>query len=303
MAPREHLDIVVCLRYFPSKTAWLHARSKKMLAADLRKELDLLKLPHPPEINIAEPDAQGLVVFFWTTYRNSPLYHIVSSVAASQDMDPIKTVKEALSIQQIQVSEAPPSLLLDVGPFPPRSTKRSINEMEDDNAEYGPERLKKRDSDTRHLLATSFIRICSPFIHRVQHSSPDKPKTLFDFFPDAESLAATSSTTTGQEESATTREFWNTRRKLNAAFARAQDIERQLEEMGVFTPHDDHSVEDLPMLLAKAQDELMREQKSRRDIERVLQDVLRECEEPRVVPQLIKMMYATAEAREGRVVQ
>ncbi len=57
------------------------------------------------------------------------------------------------------------------------------------------------------------------------------------------------------------------------------------------------------MLLAKAQDELMREQKSRRDIERVLQDVLRECEEPRVVPQLIKMMYATAEAREGRVVQ
>ncbi|KAF9021341.1 hypothetical protein BDZ89DRAFT_1071574 [Hymenopellis radicata] len=286
MAPREYLDIVVCLRYFPSKTTWLQARSKKMLAADLRKELDLLKLPHPPEANIQEPDAQGLVVFFWTTFRNSPLYDIVTSVAANQDMNPIRSVKETLSIQQIQVSEAPPSPLVDVWPIRPRSTKRSFDEMED--IEYGPERPKKFNSETKQSFRDNVP----------SKQTPDKPKTLSEFFPDAESLVATSSTA-GQDESATTREFWNTRRKLNAAFARAQDIERQLEETGVFKPHEDHSVEDLPMLLAKAQDDLMRERKARRDMERVLQDVLRECEEPRVVPQLIKMMYATAEGRKG----
>ncbi|KAE9399600.1 hypothetical protein BT96DRAFT_684615 [Gymnopus androsaceus JB14] len=73
-----------------------------------------------------------------------------------------------------------------------------------------------------------------------------------------------------------TREFWDTRRKLTAASARYLVLERQLKA----------SDTDLRKELAEAEELLNEERKQRQRAETVLEDVLRECEEPTIIPAL-----------------
>ena len=48
----------------------------KSLAIYLRRDFSLLRLDHPPEGNIREPSAHGVVVS-WETYRHSVRGHCI----------------------------------------------------------------------------------------------------------------------------------------------------------------------------------------------------------------------------------
>ena len=63
-------DLVVRIVYEPAKMSLMTSLSKKDMLIILRKELDAMKLPHPPELNVQPPTSEGLT-FFWTTYADS----------------------------------------------------------------------------------------------------------------------------------------------------------------------------------------------------------------------------------------
>ncbi len=64
------LDIVVCIVYKLDKATRLLDVYLKDLATELRKDLDAVKIPRPPEANIRPPSLDG-VVFSWTTRKYS----------------------------------------------------------------------------------------------------------------------------------------------------------------------------------------------------------------------------------------
>lgn len=64
-------DMVITIRYSPTKSAQLLDLSRKEIADILRADLDFLKLPHPPVDNITGPAADSSITFWWTTKRNT----------------------------------------------------------------------------------------------------------------------------------------------------------------------------------------------------------------------------------------
>lgn len=122
------------------------------------------------------------------------------------------------------------------------------------------------------------------------------------FFPQA----AKSRSPSEEADSRVAEEFWETRRQLNVAYRRAAELEKLLEDEGVFTAYDEPPAEgrpisrflillpiissELPLLLAKAQEDLLRERKERITMEKVLDDVLRECASPVIVPELLRVL-------------
>lgn len=132
------------------------------------------------------------------------------------------------------------------------------------------------------------------------------PSTLSD--PDALSSASTNSANAADSEriSDLTREFWDTRRQLSAASARCLVLEKHLKasEIGVFsilillraqllTFFAFYSLSLITVLLTdlrkeivESENRLLKERRERIHAETVLEDVLRECKEPAIIPAL-----------------
>jgi len=77
------LEVVVRIEYEPARMKRLMDMDMKSLAKNVRRDFSLLKLDHPPEGNIREPTAYGIVAS-WETHKHSvcghgnPVHHILT---------------------------------------------------------------------------------------------------------------------------------------------------------------------------------------------------------------------------------
>lgn len=112
------IDIVVAVTYSRGRAKELFDHDKKEFARLLRKDLDRLRLPHPPEANISWPpdETKHKIKFWWnsTMYSVSlscspqcranltsqSLYNIIDSVVIQQNTDPyLMDMKERVKMQ------------------------------------------------------------------------------------------------------------------------------------------------------------------------------------------------------------
>ncbi|PBK99488.1 hypothetical protein ARMGADRAFT_1059620 [Armillaria gallica] len=319
--PGRPLDIVVCIVYKPDKATRLLDVYLKDLATELRKDLDAVKIPRPPEANIRPPSLEG-VVFSWTTRKYSPLYNLIRNVEKCQDDDTMdyKKAKVLCSIDKILVSEGPPTDFEKLAK--PTASKRvsdsRFSRFQSDSAQIGKSTDQRCES-----LATNFDQRAKdyedacraitvnqesmlPLKQPPQEPAAMKPlapisfvpasKTSTDqflaFFPDAVRTEPPSKDPVpapeSEQASGLIREYWDTRRKMTAIIAQAEMVEERLERMGAIQPLRKRATADIPKLLAKAQLDLLRERTERSRTANVLEDVERECRAPVVVPELLK---------------
>jgi hypothetical protein len=67
------IELIVRVVYEPERSRQLMDMEKKALALAIRRDMDYLKMPHPPEANIRKPEMSG-IVFSWATTNNSVRY-------------------------------------------------------------------------------------------------------------------------------------------------------------------------------------------------------------------------------------
>ncbi|KAK0467077.1 uncharacterized protein EV420DRAFT_1507073 [Desarmillaria tabescens] len=320
------LDIVVCIVYKPDKATRLLDAHLKDLAMEMRKDLDAMKMPHPPEANIRPPTLEG-IVFSWTTRKYSPLYNIIHQTADHQDDDMMeyKKTKDLCSIDKIIVSEGPPT---DFEKLSKPSTGKRVLDLRFPRSQSDTTQTRSSADQRRESLASNFDQRVKEYedacravtvaanqesMPRSQSTSQEpavrKPpapvtfvpasKTSTDqflaFFPDAVRAAPTepppkdpAPPPENEQVSSLMREYWDTRRKMTAIIAQAEMVEERLERMGVIQPLGKRSTADLPKLLAKAQLDLLRERAERSHMANVLEDVERECKSPVIVPELLR---------------
>ncbi|KAK7056372.1 hypothetical protein VNI00_002926 [Paramarasmius palmivorus] len=94
------------IKYGPRKMSQYREMDLKEMARRLRCDLDLLKLPHPPEANINPPTEDG-ITFFWTTKKNSPLLNTIEYVLTTQGRPDIKKLKTMCEIEEILIKKGP----------------------------------------------------------------------------------------------------------------------------------------------------------------------------------------------------
>ncbi|KAK0217884.1 hypothetical protein IW262DRAFT_1391141 [Armillaria fumosa] len=317
--PGRALGIVVCIVYKLDKATRLLDVHLKDLATELRKDLDAIKMPHPPEANIRPPSLEG-VVFSWTTRKCSPLYNVIRNLEKCQDDDTMdcKKAKVLCSIDKILVSEGPPT---DFEKLPKPTAAKRVSDSRFSRSQSDSAQKRKTTDQRRESLAADFDQrakeyedACaiavsqesmSPLKQPSQESSARKTpisfvpasKTSTDqllaFFPDAVRTSEPPSKdptppSDSEQASSLIREYWDTRRKMTAIIAQAEMVEERLERMGAIQPLKKRPTADLPKLLAKAQLDLLRERTERSRTASVLEDVERECRSPVVVQELLK---------------
>ncbi|ESK97853.1 hypothetical protein Moror_17282 [Moniliophthora roreri MCA 2997] len=102
-------DIELTVVYGHQKIARFLEMDMKEMARRLRADLDMLKLPHPPEANIGPP-SKGGITFFWTTNKNSvghPLLNAIKTAFDSQDRPDVKQLRMSLNIIEILMKKGP----------------------------------------------------------------------------------------------------------------------------------------------------------------------------------------------------
>ncbi|PBK72390.1 hypothetical protein ARMSODRAFT_954079 [Armillaria solidipes] len=315
------LDIVVCIVYKPDKATRLLDVHLKDLATELRKDLDAIKIPRPPEVNIRPPSLEG-IVFSWTTRKHSPLYNLIHNVEKCQDDDTMdyKKAKVLCSIDKILVSEGPPT---DFEKLKKLSAAKRVSDSRFSRSQSDSAQTGKSTDQRCESLATDFDQrakeyedACRAIAVNQESMLPSKQpseepsarkslapitfvpasKTSTDqflaFFPDAVRTEPPSKDPVpppdNEQASSLIREYWDTRRKMTALIAQAEMVEERLERMGAIQPLKKRATADIPKLLAKAQLDLLRERTERSHTANVLEDVERECRSPVVVPQLLK---------------
>ncbi|KAK7435783.1 hypothetical protein VKT23_019481 [Stygiomarasmius scandens] len=120
---KHGIELVVHIRYTPDKAQWMFgdpAIHQKQIASRLRMDLEDLKMPHPPEMNIWTDAVSHTISFSWTTKRESPLYRFVDNLVRTQDTEEIlKNAKATRSIETIRMTEEkprpPPSKVYEPG--------------------------------------------------------------------------------------------------------------------------------------------------------------------------------------------
>ncbi|KAJ6551198.1 hypothetical protein B0H19DRAFT_164012 [Mycena capillaripes] len=126
------------------------------------------------------------------------------------------------------------------------------------------------------------LKVKKNHVNEMSQSAPKKPVHYEDTPAIPESTAAV--------VSRLTREYWDTRRDLANAAARGKFVESQMRTLG-FAVDDSFSISE-PNLTKQVQElELILETERTKlqAAETILADVLRECETPVVVPELLKL--------------
>ncbi|KAJ3846085.1 hypothetical protein EV368DRAFT_89573 [Lentinula lateritia] len=129
--------IIVHIRYSRRKAFLILDSSRTTRYDNLRLDLSKIKLPHPPEANVGEPNINGWA-FYWETKKYGPLWNILESVCR-QKSDPITIAgMRETEIEDIWMEELPES--------PPTRRTRS------------PEPMSRRTRSRSQLRRPSYSR-------------------------------------------------------------------------------------------------------------------------------------------------
>ncbi|KAL0571965.1 hypothetical protein V5O48_009991 [Marasmius crinis-equi] len=95
--------VELIIRYNARKFASIAQLDRKVFAERLRRDLDVLKLPHPPMANIKDISQDGIRFFWEPMPTNAPLHTLVKSVVLNQDEPEISERKRACGVELINL--------------------------------------------------------------------------------------------------------------------------------------------------------------------------------------------------------
>ncbi|KAG7094036.1 hypothetical protein E1B28_007657 [Marasmius oreades] len=94
--------VELTIRYASNKFASMSPLDPKVFARRLRRDLDFLKLPHPPEANL-EILPRECCKFFWETRSNSLLHSLVKQFVLNQDKTECSDLKRLCKVESISM--------------------------------------------------------------------------------------------------------------------------------------------------------------------------------------------------------
>ncbi|KAJ7267249.1 hypothetical protein C8J57DRAFT_1717660 [Mycena rebaudengoi] len=262
------LKLTVCITYSPSRGAQFLDLPKSDMAICLRADLDLFRLPHPPMVNIETP-TMDRIEFFYTTRENSPLFNIVRKIFSLRD----SAIVNMFCILAV-IEDLPPPRRLSMPEPQFRHRVHTESQGRSDRHEYSSFAMKDLSSASQKDIYAHF------FPDSLNVPQLGKPASNDSAAPnDASTLVRL------------TREYWDTRRNIAAAAARGDFIEQQLRLLGatVAAKEEMHRYESLDSQLKRLEIETKEERARRKMAEVILEEVRRECEEPLIIPKLLKM--------------
>ncbi|KAF8226704.1 hypothetical protein L208DRAFT_1406636 [Tricholoma matsutake] len=282
------LELVADIRYTEQKARRL-LDMRRDVAHDIRRDCDLLKLPHPPRANIREPTLNGVTIS-WKTQKHSVLYDIVTSIIRSQDSKPhMKDAKLQCHIEKISLEERNGG-----DRHPLRRLRRGASRSRSPSPRLSSSLEQKRAVEKIDTVIENLRKLSGSLNPEVQVAVNSLPAPHRDL-PRSNRVRKPRSETRREAESRLRNELARIQEEVKAAVFKAARIERELEAFNVaLSPDTSHTTDTgtgVRAQLARAVTEMILEQRNRKEIEWMLADVERECRHPVIVPVMLEAMH------------
>ncbi|KAJ7489183.1 hypothetical protein FB451DRAFT_1223993 [Mycena latifolia] len=320
---RRPLKLIIRIKYASFKATDLMEMGKQEILEILRSDLDHFKLPHPPVANIHKPTKEGIVLF-WKTYDVSPLFlatlrtfDIVSlpyevrrsfAVKTGKEMDDLKdkcfvddmTMEEIEDYEHLEYGQCPYS--------PPRRARSPSVKTTLKTTSRSIKTTSRRESPRRPLASKTNTWKGR---HGTPKLSPMKSEKINSKNCDDEGTTNSGPNNLWYEPGGAplpikpentssvvarlVREYLDVLCTIQSAAARGVITEEQLASLGAKIAEDGGNFlgpSNLGLAEQIKEKELIieRERIKLKMAEKTLQDVLRECETPVVIPELLRMV-------------
>ncbi|KAJ7677967.1 hypothetical protein DFH06DRAFT_1167506 [Mycena polygramma] len=285
------LTLLIRIEYEKHKAADLVDMERSEAYNILRKDVSRFKLPHPPVANMREPTNNG-IEFSYTTFDESGIF--CALLWAFEVREPHPAVRRAFSLKNNAIISA-------------LKARCSIVDMTlQEFDEWGRETRRRPRSPSpsvpkwRREDRKPLARYNGSSERWIKHGAPTKDKKKLkvkdnrpEQVADRVSEHPVHEDTSAVPESTAaivarlTREFWDTRRGLANAAARGMLVESQIRvHRGPSAAADSTLTKQVQQQLELT---LEKERAKLQVAEKILEDVLRECETPAIVPELLKL--------------
>ncbi|KAF8201334.1 hypothetical protein K438DRAFT_1965833 [Mycena galopus ATCC 62051] len=319
------LQLTIRIEYVKWKADYLMSVERARMAQILRSDLTHFKLPHPAAASIGTPTESGIEFSYTTKYGSRLFMDVLHTFEIQKSgvrrklfmkkdatMNSLKTLCsiEHMTLEQTEVDwrslpnlkDRPRARSLS----PPRDSYRSPRSSSPPRSRYrsprspSPPRNRYRSpsvNNWRRIERKPFAR----YNGSSDHEKRPPPKNLKWIRDKKTKLDENRVDSTERRNKAATpaqklavarltREYWDTRWDLSNAAARGILLETQLLTLGADLAGSS-GAQDLDFAEQIRQLELTLEDERSKchTVEKLLEDMLRECETPVVVPQLIKL--------------
>ncbi|RDB25988.1 hypothetical protein Hypma_006100 [Hypsizygus marmoreus] len=288
-------DLVLCVQYELNRVESLTELDPKSVALAIRRDFDLLKLPHPAEANIRKPTRDGVVVVSWLTFKNSIVHDIVSRIVDEQNTNAaIRTVKDRCYIENLYLRNTSMKVertrKLEYQRFSRRAHSPSRSRSPP------PRRGSSSNSRTRVNKIERVIRSLRELNTSLQVEQDNDWLALKSAAPsgDVDRRELSSSRWPARRKVVLTDELSQARKRLTSAVLRIAEIEKQLLTLGSSAPPENYSSSSRGPLIQATVDLILEKQK-RKATQLLLQDVKRECVHPSVVPMLLQRLNSSVQ--------
>ncbi|KAF7369197.1 Glycoside hydrolase family 1 protein [Mycena venus] len=308
---RMDLKLTVRIQYAHWKAVHLMDVEKMdphRMAQILRADLDRFKLPHPPVAKIQSPTEDG-IQFSYDTHEGSPLFVAVlrafeiryvanERTFIMRNTSEICSLKIACSIEHMTMEET------DEWNRRPRGVRRARS--------FSPANKYRRArspspsvNNWRRVDRKPLARHNGSSDRWIKYGSPDKRSKLDENHVDAVSDSASERNVPYKEAvipqgqaaavARLTREYWDTRRDLSNAAAQGMFVQSQLARLGGDIDGSSGASDlNFSEQIRELEQTLESERSKLQTAEKALGDVLRECETPVIVPELLKLVEMCA---------
>ncbi|KAJ7705593.1 hypothetical protein B0H17DRAFT_1193248 [Mycena rosella] len=302
------MKLTVRIKYAPYKAKDLAEMNKHELMEILRSDLDRFKLPHPPTMNVR--DTSCGVEFFWITHNGSPLFK--AALRAFEIVNPRDFRRTFVMRSGREIEELKEKCFVDDMTMESENSVKMYGSPSPEKRERSP-RLSRRSESPRRPLGPYNGSARNNW--RDRHSGPKYIPMQFKRVNYADSDYSDSRSSTcdegrvPQDQAAKTssivarlvREYLDVYSAIRNAAGRGVSAEEKLASLGAKIPDEQSffgaSESDLNLSEQVRQMELImaHERAKLKLAEKILEDVLRECDTPVVIPELLKLVLSRDE--------
>ncbi|KAJ6598235.1 hypothetical protein DFH09DRAFT_1356557 [Mycena vulgaris] len=290
MSPTK-LRLTVRIKYASYKARDLVVMDTKQTAEILRADLDRFRLPHPPVLQIQKPTNDG-IEFFWMTYDGSPLYLAVLRTFKIVDLAVRRTfiMKRGFEMESLMEKSFMESMTLEeeVEEFRDKSPGRPLGPYNGSSVNN----WQDRDSTPRYIP----MQFKSINYRDEEDEAPDSKEST----DPAEFHEGGAKQVEPSIVARLAREYLDVQHNLRNAAVRGKSVEDQLCSFRGSLPENERNIFetsdlDLTDQVRQMKVTIQQERTKLKMAEKILEDVLRECDTPMVIPELLKMVESDGE--------